>query len=139
MSALLLITLLAGGCTPDTPVAPAGPASPAPGPSASPSPLPVPDVPHSLVFSATGTADKISAVYELDGTKTTVKSARLPWRKVVEIPADGRTHSYRLAITHGSGRVEVVSIFDGAVNARGEGAISGNGSGTVAVSGDLLG
>lgn len=134
------MTVLVAGCGGG--VGPAGQASSLPGVVVSPSPeTPSPSValrvPHSLVFSAEGDADVISIVYELDGEKSTDRSVSLPWRKVVEVPADGRQHRWNLTLKHGGGHAELIAIFDGSVAGQTQGA--GTGSGTLEVGGAVRG
>jgi len=131
-----MIALLAGcGGEP----APTASATVAPSPSPPPSSSVALREPHTLVFSATGTARVTSVTYELDGHKSTQRSVSLPWRKVVEVPADGKRHDWHLTMKHGGGRVELVAIFDGAVAGQTRGQLSGGGTGTAAVGGDLRG
>jgi len=133
---LLVITAVLAGCG----------GNPAPPPRETPSSSPPPVAektvaakePHSLVYSATGTAAVTSITYELDGQPTTLRSVKLPWRKVLEIPADGKRHDWRVAINHRDGRAELIAIFDGSVVGRSAGQVSG-GSGTVSASGNVRG
>jgi hypothetical protein len=138
-SVLMIVSL--SGCAGDA--EPAAPASPAPDVVASSSPVSAsPTValrePHSLVYSATGTAPVTSVTYELDGVKTTERSVTLPWRKAVDVPADGKRHTWSLKLKHRSGRVELVAIFDGSVVGQTGGQVSG-GTGNAEVGGDLRG
>ena len=130
-----------GGCGGNA--APSGGASPTPGPVASSAPSsPAPAVtlraPHSLVYAATGTAAVTSVVYELDGHATTKRSVKLPWRMVVEVPSDGKRHTWKAAVNIRDGRVELLAIFDGGVVGQSRGQVSG-GTGTVSAGGDLRG
>ncbi|GAB7051815.1 hypothetical protein JCM9534A_69410 [Catenuloplanes indicus JCM 9534] len=109
-----------------------GPASPVPSAVVVPS---SPAAAHSLVITAEGDAEIISIVYELDGETSTEGPASLPWRKTVEVPADGRPHRWSLTLTHGSGRATLVATFDGAPAGRSQGA--GTGQGTLRVSGSV--
>ena len=79
-----------------------------------------------------------SVTYVLDGGRTTERSVSLPWRKVVDVPADGKRHSWSLTMKHRSGRVELVAIFDGAVTGQTRGQVSG-GTGTASVGGNVRG
>ncbi|MFG1955946.1 hypothetical protein [Micromonospora sp. NPDC048830] len=99
--------------------------SPSPG---TPSPSVALQVPHSLVFSARGDADVVSIIYEFDGEKSTERPASLPWRKVVEVPADGKQHRWNLTLKHGGGHAELIVIFDGSVAGQTQGAESGDGA-----------
>ena len=122
----------------------AEPAGEAPSPTAHTgtivvSPLPSPPAaPHTLVFKATGTAAVTSVVYELDGAKTTEKSVKLPYRKAVQIPADGKRHTWSLTMKQGSGRVDLTATVDGVTAGRSSGQADG-GTGTVSVDGELRG
>jgi hypothetical protein len=58
---------------------------------------------------------------------------------VVEVPADGRRHAWSLTLKHRSGKVELVAIFDGAVTGQTRGQVSGGGTGTASVGGDVRG
>jgi hypothetical protein len=131
----LLITTLAG-CAGHA--APSAEATVTIQPSPSPSPSVALREPHSLVFSATGTAPITSVTAEIDGVRTTARSVKLPWRKVVEVAADGKRHTYALTMKYRTGRVELVAILDGAVVGRSLGQTSG-GTGDVSASGDLIG
>jgi hypothetical protein len=133
------MAVLLTGCGEDA--APPGPAAPASAAASAAAPSPSPSValrePHSLVFSATGTAAISSVTYEFDGRKTTERSVSLPWRKVVDVPADGKRHSWNLTVKHRSGRVELVAFFDGAVTGETKGQTDG--TGTASVGGDVIG
>jgi hypothetical protein len=93
--------------------------------------------PHTLVLAATGTAKINTLSYVIDGRTAQVKSVTLPWRKPVDVPADGRRHEWSLSVQHGSGHVDLVAIFDGTVVARGTGSTTGTGSANVG--GSVLG
>jgi hypothetical protein len=138
MTALLVAALAGCGGT----AAPSAEPSPAPSASAPVAPSPSPSValrePHNLVLTATGTAAVTSVTYELDGRKSTQRSVSLPWRKVVEVPADGKRHKWSLTMKHRSGRVELVAIFDGTVTGQASGRVRG-GTGTASVGGSLRG
>jgi hypothetical protein len=138
ITALLVASL--AGCGENPPSPPPSPAESAPAQPATVAPssaVPLRE-PHSLVYSATGTAAVTSVTYELDGRKTTERSVSLPWRKVVEVPADGKRHTWSLVIKHRSGRVELVALFDGSVAGQTKGQVSG-GTGTASVGGGLRG
>jgi hypothetical protein len=134
------MTVLVAGCGGG--VGPTDQASSLPGVVVSPSletpsPSVALQVPHSLVFSAGGDADVISIIYELDGEESTERSVSLPWRKVVEVPADGKQHRWNLTLKHGGGHAELIAIFDGSVTGQTQGA--GSGKRTLEVSGTVRG
>ncbi|MET0424819.1 MAG: hypothetical protein ABW046_13135, partial [Actinoplanes sp.] len=120
-------SVLLAGCAGDVAAPQEAPPSPVVVATSSPSPSPTVTLrePHSLVLNATGTAAVTSVTYELDGRKTTDKSVSLPWRKVVEVPADGKRHVWSLSLKHRSGKVELVAIFDGTVTGQTRGEIRG--------------
>ncbi|MDP9795535.1 hypothetical protein J2S43_004047 [Catenuloplanes nepalensis] len=138
--ATVLVTVLLAGCGGAEPAAPA----PSGAPSAVPSVVVTPPSSsvavaesHSLVFTAEGDAEVISIVYSLDGQESTERAGSLPWRKAVEVPADGRQHQWSLTVRHRNGRAELIAIFDGAVVGRSQGA--GTGEGTLRVGGSVRG
>jgi hypothetical protein len=106
--------------------------------SVAPSKPPAVREPHTFVFSATGTAAVTSVTYELDGEKTTERSVSLPWRKVTDVPADSRLHTWRLTVKLRSGGVKLVGIKDGTVV--GQSQVRGTGdNGSAGVSGEFRG
>jgi hypothetical protein len=143
LTAFLIATLAgcAGDAAPSADPAPSGGATPGATASATATVAPSPTValrePHSLVFSATGTAAVTSVTFELDDHKATRRSVSLPWRETVDVPADGKLHRWSLTMKHRSGRVELVAIFDGAVTGQTRGRTSG--TGTASVGGSVRG
>jgi hypothetical protein len=117
--------------------------SPAPAPSAAPATSAVvPDrEPHTLVLNATGSGNITSIKYTLDGREVQRGAGTLPWRESVTVPADGQPHSYSLEVEFkGTGKVELVAIFDGKVVATGGSSGSGgNTTGVAAVGGTVNG
>jgi hypothetical protein len=130
------VVLLAAACGDDSLEPSAAPPATAASPSASPSPTPARD-PHTLVLTATGDASVKSFTYVLDDETTKVDAVKLPWRISVDVPADGLRHQWRVAVTHGSGTLEVRAIFNGNVVGTARGG--GTGTGTVSTSGSVLG
>lgn len=134
----MLLTVLVAGCGGGG--VDREPPAPVSAPASAPAPVTTSvavQAPHNLVFSAEGDAEVVSIVYELDGESSTEESVSLPWRKTVEVPADGRQHRWNLTLTHRGGYAELIAIFDGAVTGRTEG--SGSGTGTLEVSGTVRG
>jgi hypothetical protein len=129
-----------GGAEPSTGTpTPAGPAStaastaPAPGISAS-SGLPARD-PHTLVFTAEGTATVDSLTYVVDGETVRERSVSLPWRKSLTVPADGRVREWRLTARIRGGDVALVAYLDGRVSTRS--MAGGTGTGTASLAGSI--
>lgn len=118
------------------------PPSVSPTPATAPSSAAVPDrEPHTLVLNATGSGRVTSMKYTLDGRLVRRGAVKLPWRESVAVPADGRPHSWTLEVEfRGSGRVNLVAIFDGQVVAQGGSAGSGgNTRGGASVNGTVNG
>lgn len=90
---------------------------------------------HTLVLTATGSARVDSLSYLFDGRADGQGTAVLPWRKSVNVPADGRQHEWSLTVRYSGGSIEVLAAVDGAGQAR---AIGG-GTGTVYISGSVRG
>ncbi|WP_158553909.1 hypothetical protein [Micromonospora deserti] len=87
--------------------------------------------PHRLVLTATGTARVDTLSFVLDGQATDGRSVRLPWRRSVDVPADGKPHEWSLTVTYRKGDVDLVAIFNDRVVARGSGSSSGTGTANV--------
>ncbi|MFC6016254.1 hypothetical protein ACFP2T_08595 [Plantactinospora solaniradicis] len=136
---VLLIAVLAG-CD-DSP-APSGAGSPAPastttGPAIDATSTAPARQPHILVLTATGDARIDSFTYVLDGKATDGRSARLPWRQSVDVPADGRRHEWSLTVKFRQGDVSLVGMFNGRVQTTSQGSSSG--TGTANIGGSVLG
>lgn len=102
----------------------------------------VPDrPPHTLVLKATGGAKVTSVKYTLDRKLQKKGAVKLPWRKSVTVPADGKPHSWTLDVKFtGNGAVNLVAIFEGKVVAQGGSAGSGSGvTGNASVGGTVSG
>jgi hypothetical protein len=87
--------------------------------------------PHILVLSVTGTASVSSTdiEYVVDENSGGAYWVRLPWRRSVTVPADGRSHSWSLEVKYeGSGGLSVVAIMDGKVLTQRDLAVSENSS-----------
>lgn len=93
--------------------------------------------PHILVFTATGTATLDSVTYVVDGHTVTDRSAKLPWRVSLNLPADGAMHNYDVSVLSHHGSVNILAILDGSVTSSSTGSSSG--SGTAQLNGSLAG
>lgn len=102
----------------------------------------VPDrEPRTLVLKATGKAKVTSIKYTLDRKVRRDGKVKLPWRRPVTVPVDGKPHSFALVVKFvGTGHVNLVAILDGRVVAVGGSAGSGSGTtGSASVSGSVRG
>lgn len=138
LCAILFLALVACGQQPAAPK----PSSTSAGSSTPVTKTTVPDrPPHTLVLKATGSAKVTSVKYTLDREPQKKGSVKLPWRKSVTVPADGKPHSWTLDVEFtGSGHVNLVAIFEGEVVAQGGSAGSGSGvTGNASVGGTVSG
>ncbi|MGI5213490.1 hypothetical protein [Plantactinospora sp. CA-290183] len=110
-------------------VTPPGTPSPSAGTPSAPS-----FEPNILLFSATGTARLQSVTYEVQGRTVRETSAKLPWRKTIELPS-GTPQEWSLVIKHRSGGLKVVVSVNGRVVTQGGGG--GTGTGTASFSGRI--
>jgi hypothetical protein len=129
------------GCGGDSEAPEAGAGEPTPAPAttavdaASPTPA---RQPHSLVLTAEGKATIDSFTYVLDGKTTRGRSARLPWRQSLDIPADGKRHEWSLTVNFRNGGVDLIAFFNGQEFTRSSGFTSG-GRGDASISGSVQG
>jgi hypothetical protein len=93
--------------------------------------------PHILVFTATGTATLDSVTYVVDGHTVTNRSAKLPWRVSLSLPADGAMHNYDVSVLSHHGSVNILAILDGSVTGNSSGSSSG--TGTAQLNGSIAG
>jgi hypothetical protein len=91
---------------------------------------------HSLVLTATGTAQVTSLTYTLDGRVVRTGPATLPWEETVAIPADGRKRKWALEAEFGPGDVTLVATVDGQLFSQSSGGGDGP-NGNVSIDGDL--
>jgi hypothetical protein len=91
---------------------------------------------HSLVLTATGTAQVTSLTYTLDGRVVRTGPATLPWEETVDIPADGRKRTWALEAEFGPGDVTLVATVDGQLLSQSSGGGDGP-NGNVSIDGDL--
>jgi hypothetical protein len=120
---LLLIAL--AGCGPSQETTPPGQQSTTPEQEA-----------HSLVLTATGTAQVTLLTYTLDGRVVRTGPATLPWEETVAIPADGRKRTWALEAEFGPGDVTLVATVDGQLLSQSSGGGDGP-NGNVSIDGDL--
>jgi serine/threonine protein kinase len=94
---------------------PSAPPTPKPSPSPTPPPSPSPSAAATvrLEFFFTGNGSLSSLTYVVNGTTTTLRNVKLPWRKAIAVPERGIAGTWRLRYTVASGTAHFTVLRNG--------------------------